>query len=302
MLGGSQIISSWWMSGIVYKCLGMRKNSKPLTIRTPALNPWSRRLRLRRILDEAAAVLVVSEAFAAIYRRAGLANVRAVPNGLPELSPLEVVSHVRGRVRLAYLGGVAAHKGYFLLRQTLTRRTFTKLDLLVVDHGMIPGEERNELWGATPVVFTANIDRKSEFGALYGQFDVLCAPSLWPESYGLVAREALHYGKWVIAGSRGAIGEDIKPGRNGWVIDVSDPEALPQVLAEIENDPGRYIRPPALRTSGRTVAQHVSEVVEVYDAVLKSALTRSLLSDTRLSPVTRASNSRRSGRGSSKAR
>lgn len=126
------------------------------------------------------------------------------------------------------------------------------------------------MWGATPVQVVGRVPQ-DRVGALYGRFDVLCAPSVWPESYGLVAREALHYGKWVVASSRGAIGEDVVPGKNGWIVDVSDPAALPLVLTEIQANPQRYVRPPpALRAASRTVAQQVDELAGIYDDVLRA--------------------------------
>ena len=160
-----------------------------------------------------------------------------------------------------------AHKGYFLLRQALERGRYQNLDLLVMDHALPPGEVQHARWGATPVLITGRVPQEA-VGALYGRFDVLCAPSLWPESFGLVAREAQHYGRWVIASALGAIGEDVTPGQNGWVVDVSGPEGLAAVLAQIDADPARYSQAPKLRPLGRTVAQQVAEVVEVYARIL----------------------------------
>jgi glycosyltransferase involved in cell wall biosynthesis len=228
---------------------------------------WSRRLRLRGVLDGAAAVLVVSRSFADIYQRAGIARAVAVPNGLPGLPPLEPVAPTPGRVRLAHVGGAVPHKGYYLLRQALARGRYRNLEMLVTDHAVTPGEERAEVWGSTPVSVIGRVPQ-AQVGALYGRIDVLCAPSLWPESYGLVAREALHYGKWVIASNRGAIGEDVTPGRDGWVVDVTDPAALPRVLAEIDNNPDRYAQPPERGTPARGFADQVDEIAGVYDRVL----------------------------------
>jgi glycosyltransferase involved in cell wall biosynthesis len=39
---------------------------------------------------------------------------------------------------------------------------------------------------------------------LYASLDVLLSQSIWPESFGLVAREAQAQGLWVVASSRGA--------------------------------------------------------------------------------------------------
>jgi glycosyltransferase involved in cell wall biosynthesis/tetratricopeptide (TPR) repeat protein len=267
---------AWWVSDHQFLVDGLDRLRMPWeaerfeTAHNPhtRVDSWSRRLRLRGILDGAAAVLTVSEAFAAIYRRAGVAKAKALPNGLPDLPPLEAVPPVPGRVRLAYLGGVTAHKGYFVLRRALARGRFTNIDLLVTDHAMDAGEERREMWGTTPVQVIGRVPQ-DRIGALYGRFEVLCAPSVWPESYGLVTREALHYGKWVVASSRGAVGEDVVPGQNGWVVDVSDPAALPRVLAEIEANPARYARPPAVRPAARTVAQQVDELVRIYETVLR---------------------------------
>ena len=43
----------------------------------------------------------------------------------------------------------------------------------------------------------------------YSNHDVLIAPSIWPESFGLVTREALSAGLWVIASDAGALAEPI---------------------------------------------------------------------------------------------
>ena len=224
---------------------------------------WSRRMKLRAVLDGAAAVVAVSETFASVYRRAGIAKTAAIPNGLPDLPPLTPTPPVAGQVRLAHLGGVMAHKGFFLLRQALARGQFSKLSLLVLDHAMTQGQERREVWGATPVRFMGRVAQE-RVGELYGMFDVLCAPSLWPESYGLVAREALHYGKWVIAGSRGAIGEDVVPGENGWVVDVSDAGALPRVFREIEGNVSGFMQAPANSVSTRVVREQVNCLTALF--------------------------------------
>lgn len=228
---------------------------------------WFRRLQLRRVLDGATEVLVVSEAFANIYRRAGISRARAVPNGLPDLPPLEPSPAIPGRVRLAHLGGVMAHKGYFLLRKALERGSYRNLELLVMDHGLLAGEERRERWGSTNVTVTGRVPQ-DRIGALYGSFDVLCAPSLWPESFGLVAREALHYGRWVIASTLGAMGEDITPGQNGWLVEVTRAGAIEAVLEEIDADPSRFSKPPTPTKPTRKVSDQVDEIVKMYESVL----------------------------------
>ncbi|MFX5634077.1 glycosyltransferase, partial [Acinetobacter baumannii] len=78
----------------------------------------------------------------------------------------------------------------------------------MVDGSLEVGEHETLLWGTTPVTLRAPtpIGRVNE---LYASIDVLLAPSIWPESYGLVVREALHYRTWVVVSNRGALAQDV---------------------------------------------------------------------------------------------
>ena len=101
----------------------------------------------------------------------------------------------------------------------------------------------------------------------YAQQDVLLAPSLWPEPFGLVTREALSAGLWVLASDRGAIGEEVSHGVNGWVIDVATPRDLFEVLSEIDSNPEKYLispPPPNLRSAN----EQAQELLHIYQDVL----------------------------------
>ena len=68
----------------------------------------------------------------------------------------------------------------------------------MVDSSLESNEEVRMRWGQTPVLVIPSVpmEAMSEF---YAEQDVLLAPSIWPESYGLVSREALSAGLWVVA-------------------------------------------------------------------------------------------------------
>ena len=76
---------------------------------------------------------------------------------------------------------------------------------------------------------------------LYGMIDVLPAPS---ESFGLVPREALACGCWVVASDRGAVGEPVVEGVNGHIVDVADIGGLTSILRQIYGNPENYRQPP----------------------------------------------------------
>ncbi len=225
--------------------------------------------RMRRLADclaGAARVLAVSAGFAELYRACGVSRVQVVENGVSALVPLPRRAATDGIVRLAHIGGASPHKGYTLLRAALSGGAYHNLSLLVLDHAMEPGMEKTELWGATPVRRRARM-AQSQIGELYAETDILVATSIWPESYGLVTREALQAGCRVIASDRGAIGADVS-GDLGFVVPVEVVAPLAEVLGRIDADPAHYLAPPTAKPRLRTSLEQAEELAALYCAPL----------------------------------
>lgn len=227
----------------------------------------------RRGLKNAAAVLAVSDRFADLHRAAGVDRVETVENGVSDLPELQRQPGPPGRVRIGLIGGASRHKGHALLRAAIEARRFSNLDLVVVDHALPRGQIRQDVWNGTPVTLLPRtpLDR---VGEVYGRIDVLLAPSIWPESYGLVTREALALGLWVIASDRGAIGQDVTDGKNGFVIDVRDHKALVACLSQLEAAPDQFRLPPAQRPQLRRADLQAGALDEIYRRILTSPLRR----------------------------
>jgi glycosyltransferase involved in cell wall biosynthesis len=242
---------AWWISDYQFLTNEMNQVIDPSLTSPPASPPAgitenqsrNRSLYLRSLLEKAYAVLGVSKSFSDIYSSAGIKNVRAVPNGLPRLTIAPRRPSSDGRVRLAHVGNVTAHKGFPLVRRALMEGRFVNLRLTAVDHSRPPGEKRIEIWGETEVQIVGPAPQ-SAMAAFYSDHDVLLAPSTWPESFGLVTREALAAGLWVVASNRGAIGEDVTPGVNGFVVDVDSHLPLQNALAEINENYKGYLNSP----------------------------------------------------------
>ena len=215
----------------------------------------------RRWLTGADAVLAVSPAFADLHRAAGLPKVEVNENGGPAPAPRKAGPD--GMLTLGLIGGASRHKGYMLLRAAIEAVTLSNIRLLVVDHAMSPGRVRHDIWNGTPVQFTGRVpmDRVDE---IYARIDVLLAPSIWPESYGLVTREALQAGLWVVASDRGAIGAPVIEGRNGHIVGVEDPMPLAALLGRMDAAPARYKQAPAIAPNLRDVTAQTDELVRVY--------------------------------------
>ena len=222
-----------------------------------------RTIYLRSLLADAEAVLAVSDSFGQIYRDIGLTNVRTVENGTILLDPVERDEKAGEKVRLGFIGGLAVHKGYGLLRQVWSANKFKHLELVLVDHSQPEMKRQNGMWNGNPISVIGRV-RQSRIRDLYASLDVLLAISLWPESYGLVTREAAQAGLWIVASDRGAVGDVVEDGRNGFRIDVSDSVALERVLLAIDQAPEKYRTRTNYPVSLRSFDQQVDELVEIY--------------------------------------
>ena len=227
----------------------------------------ARRQRLASLLQNAQAVLSVSTPFAEVYTNAGIKNVTVVENGTPVIEPAARTARDDGRVALGHIGGRSAHKGAALIEAALRKNEFKHLHLTMVDGALGPGQSINTVWGSTPVTLIAPVPQ-SDVAQLYGALDVLLAPSTWPESYGLVTREALQSGLWVVASDLGAIGQDIVEGKNGNVINVETTARLCQVLRQMDDDPERYIfqQSSKFEKSMRRSCQQAAKIYSYYKA------------------------------------
>lgn len=226
----------------------------------------NRRAYLKDLLSHARCVLAVSETFADLYRMNGVDNVQPNRNGIRSREWLPRKPSVTGRTRLAHIGGMSNHKGYHLFKGALSRGQYQNLEAIVVDHAKPHGYERREMWGTVPVTFIGKVPQRL-VDQLYSTIDVLVAPSIWPESYGLVTREATAAGCWVIASNMGGIGEDVEPGCTGDVISPTE-EKLLEIFRRIDS----MLQPPIpddeARKRVRLVDEQVEQLVEIYEDML----------------------------------
>ena len=104
-----------------------------------------------------------------------------------------------------------------------------------------------------------------QMSAFYAEQDVLLAPSIWPESYGLVSREALSAGLWVVASEIGALADPIRDGENGHRLPAGDAAALRAVLEQLSQ---QHPQPQVLLAfSGERVPLH-EELSRHYGSLL----------------------------------
>jgi glycosyltransferase involved in cell wall biosynthesis len=195
--------------------------------------PWLFRPLLRR----ARIVVCASSVLAADARALGAREVRVIPSGVDvplEVGPPEEPPHV------LYVGRLSEEKG---VRELVSASA--GLPLVVVGDGPL-----REI-----VPQTVGFVPHDGLGAYYERAAVVCVPSR-REGYGVVAREAMAYGRAVVTTGVGGLADAIEDGVTGLVVPVGDGAALREALLRLLGDPA--LRDRLGRSGRRKVATECS--------------------------------------------
>lgn len=210
---------------------------------------WSDRARLyraaapvgRRILARAGGVIAVSEA-AAAYHAAALGVPRSrftvVPNGV------DVGRFARPRTPRApddpltvlFLGRLERRKGVLVLAEAYAalRRRRGDLALVVVGTGPDEAEARRALAADTTVRFLGAVAQDRLPGVL-AEADVVVAPSLGGESFGIVLLEAMASGAALVASDLPGYRSVVDPD-HALLVPPGDVDALAAAVGRLADD------------------------------------------------------------------
>ncbi len=273
---------AWWLSDHQFlldrdgQAVGDLQRNPVVAAQTSSHLPGTlkRASYLAARLARAARVFAVSDYQADLYRRNGFRQVITNRNGVDIPARRTVKARSRTDVlQLGYVGGICTHKGFFLLKSALSELALPNLSLLVVDFDVARDVRKVETWGRSEVTFVGPFDY-DERAHFYESIDVLIAPSMWPESFGLVTREAVLSGRWVVASDAGGLAEDIVDGVNGHVFPMGDHARLKEILSELHDRRARYLEPAPHSERGGIVSidQQVAELNTQYQLVLDAQI------------------------------
>ncbi len=215
-----------------------------------------RRLK-RRLCARLAAHVAVSDHSAReveAYARLPAGSVQVVHNGVPDLGPVEPVSH-EGVVLVA-VGRLNAQKGFDVLLQALRQLHHPEGVRLLIVGG---GEEHEALTRQSTALslgdrvrITGWTDHVRDF---LSQGDIFVLPSR-SEGFPLAIVEAMLAGLPVVATDVGGVPESVLEGVTGLLVPKDDPERLATALQRLIADPDLRLR---MGRRGREVARSFTD-------------------------------------------
>ena len=234
-----------------------------------ALLAWRSGL-LRRELAFAAALLAPSEFVGRWYMAHGAPKDKLVviPLGVERRTSAPVPRpRLDGPMRFVYIGGIAPQKGVHIVSEAL--RGLEGAELWVAgDESADPAYARHLKRQAPPSVrFLGKLDRARVWETL-ASADAVVIPSLWYETFSLIAHEAFASGVPVLASRLGALAEVVRDGLDGLLISPGDVNAWRAAFQSLIDDPDRLaslraqVRPPL------AAEQHADRILALYSQIL----------------------------------
>src|SRR5829696_3475470 len=228
-------------------------------------------LGARRRMNQLSARIAVSDAAAWTGRRWFGGEYTIVPNGVDIESAPQGPKPPSDELRLLFVGRAEERKGLPVLLsafQALVEHVPARLTVVGADP-----EDLSRLIADPELLSHIDVLGKVSDSVLWrnlGEADLLCAPSLTGESFGMVLTEAFAAGTPVIASEIAGYSDVVTDGVDGILVPPADPQALAEELQLLAHEPERLT---AMGEAGRRSAERyawprvASEIKQVYEWV-----------------------------------
>ena len=223
----------------------------------------------RRLYNKLSARMAVSEAAAWTARRFYGGRYRIVPNGV-DLAAARPGPATGDDLEILFVGRAEGRKGLPILLRAFEALRGAGVGARLTIAG-VPSEEVEPLLLDPEGVNMVGRVTEEEKWRLLGSVDLLCAPSLGGESFGMVLTEAFASGTPVVASDIAGYRDVVRHGVDGLLVPAGDPVELGEALRSLASDRARRERMAvaARERAGRFSWPRVTaEVTEVYEGAV----------------------------------
>ena len=239
-----------------------------------------RRQAIRMAFDAAGSVLAVSQYVRDVFVTSGQApvdRIRVLAQGIPTQAPVvRQAATPESPLRIAFFGRTIWTKGVEVLIQAFGQLS-GNVQLTIYgssgDDGGAYDGNLHELAADDPRIKFAGPYLRQDMGTLLAETDVVVVPSLVPETYCLVAREALMNHVPVVGSRIGAIPEAVIHEVNGLLVEAGNTEELAAALQRLVNDSALRKSLSHYDSPQQTIAQECDELLAIYESLGRAAVT-----------------------------
>lgn len=219
--------------------------------------PWDqtslvvRHRNARALLASASARITPSEFVANRYRQAFPdMSFRVIGHGIDvaallDRNPKRAERTVSSSLRLGYVGSIIPQKGLVVLLQALARVVSQEIELVVIGgfHGAAAYHDEVKLLSkADPrVTFLGHLSAPEVYAAMR-ELDLLCLPSLVPETFSLALHEACALSVPALVSNLGAPGEWVEQYGAGEALPAGDVVAWAHAIDRLVHQPEQITR------------------------------------------------------------
>jgi phosphatidylinositol alpha-mannosyltransferase len=246
------------------------------TLHTYTKNPFSSHLAAtvlgaRRLYNKAHVKIAVSEASRWTQERFYGGRYRIIPNGVDMAAAWSGPKPASEELRLLFFGRAEDRKGLPVALRAFEALRGTGIRARLTVAGATPDEVEPYLLDDEGVEVAGRVSDQEKWRLMH-EADLLVAPSLGGESFGMVLTEAFASGTPVVASDIAGYRDVVSDGVEGVLVRAGDPAALGEALHALALDPARRERmgQAARRSAERFAWPHVAaEVMEAYEDAIQ---------------------------------